>query len=275
MDKKTADTVEVVTKNFIEKALADRDAECDVVVASQRLTELDDDITRRRRSLRLQRELAAGLEVDLVLSCNATRSGGKSDIKELILSELSTRTDDYKQQLADNADFFIQYNQRVDSQKLTSSADIIGQEQAKSGKGKTAGIIVGCLISLLVFAVSLYLLQERRSNGRATLRVINEDGNDFYDLRSNIRALHVINEDENEMTYDLNAISNAKNENGPKSKSQKSEPRRDIVNQTRSVIPEAIKSKSNIKVSVCLSSFNFSFFYYVRCISCSLLHFFL
>jgi Tfp pilus assembly protein PilE len=246
MDKKTADTVEIVTKNFLEKALADRDAECDVVVASQRLTDLDEaNITRR--SLRVQRTLTAGLKVDLDLSCTATRSGDNTDIEELILTELSTRTDDYKQQLADISNFFIQYNQRVD-QKLTNSA-ISGQEQAQSGKGKVAGIIVGCLTSLAVFAVSLYVVKERRSNGRASLRVINEDGNEFYDLRPNRRALHVINEVENEMTsYDLNAISNVKN--GPNSKSQKSEPRKDIINQTRSIMSEAIKSKSKSKVSV-------------------------
>lgn len=236
MDKKTADTVEIVTKNLLEKALADRDAECDVVVASQRLIELDEDSPKP--SLRVQKTPRSGLNVDLVLSCTATRSGDNADIKELILTELSTKIDDYKQQLADNSTFFIQYNQRVDQHLINL---ISGQEEVESGKVKMIGTIVGSLISLLVFAVSLYMVRERRSNGSAPLRVVNEDGNEFYDLRADKsrRALRVINEDEIEM-YDLNVI----NQNGLKGKSQTAVPRKEIDTNRTSSMSEAIKSKS-------------------------------
>jgi len=246
MDKKTADTVEVVTQNLIETALADREAECDIVVTSQRLIEMDE-ADSTRRSLRVQRALTSGLEVDLDFSCTATRSGDNADIEELILSELSTNTDEFKQLLADNATFFSQYNQRVE-QKLPSHSAIVSQEESKSGKGKTIGIILGVLGSLLVFAVSMFTMRERRSdNGTAPLRVIHEDSNEFYDLRPNTRkALDVINEDEND-TYDLNAISIAKNENVVTSKPQKSEQRKEIVSQKLGMMSEAIKSKTKSK----------------------------
>lgn len=245
MDKKTADTVEAVTEYILEEALADRDVECDVVVASQRLIEFDEANSTDRR-LRVKRKLTSGLAVDLDLSCTATRNGDKTDIKELLLTEINTKVDDYRQQLADNASFFSQYNQRVE-QKLTDSA-ISGQEQTESGQGKLIGIIVGCAISVLVFVVSLYMARERRSNRRAS-RIINQDGNGAFELRSNREALQVIHDEKKNEAYDLNAIAVVNSEAEIKSKSHKSESRKEIVSQSRST-SEASKSKSKSKGKV-------------------------
>lgn len=243
-----------MTKNFIEAALTDREVECDVVVTSQRLIEMDmDEPIRGRRRLRVQRTLASGLEVDLDLSFTATRSGDNADIEQLILAELSTNSGEYKQLLADNAPFFIQYNQREEQMLPNSAAMMTPQKESKAGAGKITGIVFGVFASLFVLAVSMYTVGQRiRSNGTAPLRATratNEDENEFYDSRVSRRALTVINEDEND-TYDLNAISKT-NENIVKSKPQTSEPppRKEMVSQKLGMM-EAIKSKTKIKVSL-------------------------
>ena len=252
MDKKTADTVEMVTKNWLEEAFADRNVECDVVVASQRFLEVHEEAIRTRRSLRVGgRKLTsdAGLKVDLDLSCTASRNGDDVDIEELLVTELSTNIDDYKQQLADNAMFFLQYNQRVD-QKLPNSA-VSGKETSQSGNGKWIGIIVGSASALAVVLVASLFVSNRRN-----LEDINEDGpRDSLELgRSNNKsALRVIDEDEVD-TYDLNAISNVKNEAGMKS-------RKEIAKHTRN-ISEGIKSKVSVWIFV-----NFKYF-----LSFSLIH---
>lgn len=255
MDKKTADSVELVTKNFIETALADREVECNVVVTSQRLIEMDE-ANSGRRSLRVQRTLSSGLEVDLDLSFTATRSGDNADIEQLILAELSTNSGEYKQLLADNAPFFIQYNQRTEQMLPNSAAVMTPQKESKVGAGKITGIVFGVFASLLVLAVSMYTVRERiRSNGTAPLRTTNEDENEFYDSRPSRRALTVINEDEND-TYDLNAISKT-NDNVVKSKPQTSEPppRKEMVSQKLGMMSEAIKNKSKNKIKVSLFEF--------------------
>ncbi len=258
-----------MTKNFIETALADREAECDVVVTSQRLIEMDE-ANSERRSLRVQRALSSGLEVDLDLSCTATRSGDNADIKELILAELSNNSGEYKQLLADNAPFFIQYNQRVEQMLPNKAAMMTPEEESKAGTGKIVGIIFGVFASLFVFAVSMYTVRERiRSNGTAPLRVINEDEHEFYDSRPSRRALTVINEDEND-TYDLNAISKT-NDNVVKSRPQTSEPqppqpRKEMVSQKLGMMSEAIKNKSKTKIKVSLFECQLSTspFYFAR-----------
>ena len=247
MDKKTFDTVGIVTKRFIEKALADRDAECDVEVTSQRLE--SDEPNNSKRSLRVQITLSSGLAVDLDFSCTATRRGDNVDIEKLILSELGGNAVEYKQLLADNASFFIHYNQRED-QMLANPAMATPQGEPKSGAGRKVGIVFGFFGSLFVIAVSLYKVRERRrSNEPAPRRVIHEEANEFYDLRPSRRALTVIKEDEND-AYDLNAISATKNDNVANGKPQNSEqqPRKDVVTQKLGMMSEAIKSKNKVSV---------------------------
>lgn len=240
-----------MTKSFIEKALADRDAVCDVEVTSQRLE--SDEANNSKRSLRVQITLSSGLAVDLDFSCTVTRRGDNVDIEKLILSELGGNADEYKQLLADNANFFIHYNQRED-QMLANPAMATPQGESKSGTGRKIGIVFGFFGSLFVIAVSLYTVRERRRSNEPPLRVIHEERNEFYDLRPpNRRALTVIKEDEND-AYDLNAISVTKNDNVANSNPENSEqqPRKEVVTQKLGMMSEAIKSRSTSKTKVSL-----------------------
>ena len=238
--------MEIVTKNFLETALAHRNAECEVVFTSQKLIEMDDSEPIRRSLREQRRTLTSGLEVDLDFSCTTKRSGGNTDIEDLILAVLSTNGDEYKQQLADNADFFIQYNQRVE-QVITNPA-IVAPEKPKSGKGKTIGTVFGFLGCMMLFAIALFVVRARRSTGTVAQRVSDEDENEFYEMRPD-RALTVINEDENE-TYDLNAISTVGNDNGLKSNPHQPEPPKEVKNQKLGMMTEAIKSSKNKSKSV-------------------------
>lgn len=244
MDKKTADTVEVVTKDFLKNAFTDRNVECDVVVASQRLLDDHDEepIRIRRRNLRVEerrRLTSSGLKVDLDLSCTASRNGDDVDIEELVETQLRTNIDDYNQQLADNAMFFIQYNQRVD-QMLPNQA-VGGTEVSTSGKGKWIGIIVACVGALAVVVASLFVYNERSSNRRDS--VVEEVRDSSYEIRSN-KGLRVIHEDEID-GYDLKGVSKKEAAAAEKSKTQNPDSRKDIATQLRS-ISEVVK----IKVSV-------------------------
>ena len=245
MDKKTADTVEIVTKNFVEKALTDtdREAECDVEVTSQRLE--SDEANNSKRSLRVQITLSSGLAVDLDFSCTATRNGDNVDLEQLILSELGGNSNEYKQLLADNASFFNHYNQRVD-QMLANQATVTPQGDPKAGSGQKLGIILGVFGSMFVIAVSFYATRERRrSNEPAPRRVIHhEEGNEFYDLRPNRRALTVIKEESD--TYDLNAISAAKKDVNNKPQNSELQPRKEVGTQKLGMIPEVITSKTKV-----------------------------
>lgn len=242
MDKKTADTVEVVTKDFLKNAFTDRNVECDVVVASQRLLD-DHDEEPIRRNLRVEerrRLTSTGLKVDLDLSCTASRNGDDVDIEELVETRLRTNIDDYNQQLADNAMFFIQYNQRVD-QMLPNQA-VGSTEVSTSGKGKWIGIIVACVGALAVVVASLFVYNERSSNRRES--VVEEVRDSSYEIRSN-KGLRVIHEDEID-GYDLKkGVSKKEAAAAEKSKAQNPDSRKDIATQLRS-ISEVVKSKVSV-----------------------------
>lgn len=242
MDKKTADTVEVVTKDFLKNAFTDRNVECDVVVASQRLLD-DHDEEPIRRNLRVEerrRLTSTGLKVDLDLSCTASRNGDDVDIEELVETRLRTNIDDYNQQLADNAMFFIQYNQRVD-QMLPNQA-VGSTEVSTSGKGKWIGIIVACVGALAVVVASLFVYNERSSNRRDS--VVEEVRDSSYEIRSN-KGLRVIHEDEID-GYDLKkGVPKKEAAAAEKSKAQNPDPRKDIATQLRS-ISEVVKSKVSV-----------------------------
>jgi len=245
MDKKTADTVEVVTKDFLKNAFTDRNVDCDVVVASQRLLDDHDEepIRTRRRNLRIEerrRLTSSGLKVDLDLSCTASRNGDDVDIEELVESQLRTNIDDYHQNLADNAMFFIQYNQRVD-QMLPNQA-VGSTEVSTSGKGKWIGIIVACVGALAVVVASLFVYNERSSNRRDS--VVEEVRDSSYEMRSN-KGLRVIHEDEID-GYDLKkGVSKKEAAAAEKSKTQNPDSRKDIATQLRS-ISEVVKSKVSV-----------------------------
>jgi hypothetical protein len=243
MDKKTADTVEVVTKDFLKNAFTDRNVECDVVVASQRLLDDHDEEPIRRRNLRVEerrrRLTSSGLKVDLNLSCTASRNGDDVDIEELVETRLRTNIDDYNQQLADNAMFFIQYNQRVD-QMLPNQAVGGTELSSTSGKGKWIGIIVACVGALAVVVASLFVYNERSSNRRDS--VVEEVRDSSYEIRSN-KGLRVIHEDE----IDGKGVSKkeAAAAAAEKSKTQNPDSRKDIATQLRS-ISEVVKSKVSV-----------------------------
>lgn len=245
MDKKTADTVEVVTKDFLKNALTDRNVECDIVVASQRLLDDRDEepIRTRRRNLRVEerRLTSSGLKVDLDLSCTASRNGDDVDIEELVETQLRTNIDDYNQKLADNAMFFIQYSQRVD--QLLPNQAVGSTEVSTSGsKGTWIGIIVGCVGALAVVVASLFVYNERSSNRRDS--VVEEVRDSSYEMRSN-KGLRVIHEDEFD-GYDLKkAVSKKEAAAAEKSKMQNPDSRKDIATQLRS-ISEVVKSKVSV-----------------------------
>lgn len=245
MDKKTADTVEVVTKDFLKNALTDRNVECDVVVASQRLLDDRDEepIRTRRRNLRVEerRLTSSGLKVDLDLSCTASRNGGDVDIEELVETQLRTNIDDYNQKLADNAMFFIQYSQRVD--QLLPNQAVGSTEVSTSGsKGTWIGIIVGCVGALAVVVASLFVYNERSFNRRDS--DVEEVQDSSYGMRSN-KGLRVIHEDEFD-GYDLKkAVSKKEAAAAEKSKMQNPDSRKDIATQLRS-ISEVVKSKVSV-----------------------------
>ena len=245
MDKKTADTVEVVTKDFLKNALTDRNVECDIVVASQRLLDDRDEepIRTRRRNLRVEerRLTSSGLKVDLDLSCTASRNGDDVDIEELVETQLRTNIDDYNQKLADNAMFFIQYSQRVD--QLLPNQAVGSTEVSTSGsKGTWIGIIVGCVGALAVVVASLFVYNERSSNRRDS--VVEEVRDSSYEMRPN-KGLRVIHEDEFD-GYDLKkAVSKKEAAAAEKSKMQNPDSRKDIATQLRS-ISEVVKSKVSV-----------------------------
>jgi hypothetical protein len=241
MDKKTADTVEVVTKDFLKNAFTDRNVECDVVVASQRLLD-DHDEEPIRRNLRVderrRRLTSSGLKVDLNLSCTASRNGDDVDIEELVESQLRTNIDDYHQQLADNAMFFIQYNQRVD-QMLPNQAVGGTEVSSSSDKGKWIGIIVACVGALAVVVASLFVYNERSSNRRDS--VVEEARDSSYEMKSN-KGLRVIHEDE----IDGKGVSKKEAAAAAeKSKAQNPDSRKDIATQLRS-ISEVVKTKVSV-----------------------------